>query len=199
MRLPSPSDHNAGGFGFPPFAVDLVGHQDDRGLGTAQHLGDRFVGRGGADGRIDHDDDRVRGLHRELRLRRDGLLQTLRIGLPATGVDDGEPPARPARRVRHRSRVTPGMSLDNGFPAPEDAVDECRLADVRPPDDGDHRHQSPVPSSSPSTRSLISQSVSSDHVPSPATVRPVSMLSVTAVLRSARRPGEPVRRVPGRG
>ena len=82
-----------------------------------------------------HDD--VGGLHGELGLPGDRRADAGGLRVPAAGVDDGEPLAVPQRLV---GDAVPGHARDvlhdGGAPA-EDAVDQRRLADVGPADDGD--------------------------------------------------------------
>ena len=60
------------------------------------------------------------------------------VALPAPGVD--QPNRRPAQSASYvtRSRVTPGHVLHDGLAPAEHPVDQGRLADVRPADDGQH-------------------------------------------------------------
>lgn len=168
MRLPQPQRPQRGGFGFLPFAVDLVGHQDDRRLGSAQHLGDGLVGGGGTDRGIDHDDDpRRRSSSRARPARPRPVAGPLASGSQppvSTTVNRLPGPARAAYDTR--SRVTPGIS-DDGFTPPEDTVHQRRLADVGASHDGDDRYRTADAGLRQSTNSLRFQSLSSDQVPLP--------------------------------
>ena len=111
----------------------------------AQRLGRLLVGRRQARGCIDDEEDDVRLLDREARLLLDLLLDRVaRVDLHAAGVDDDE-----AAIVPLGDRVEPVAGracpiLDDGLAPPDDAVEEGRLADVGPTDDGDDRAGRPV-------------------------------------------------------
>ena len=78
-------------------------------------------------------------LHRPLRLRGDRGLQPRGVGLPAAGVDHGEPAAPPQRVVGDPVAGDARDVLHDGLAAPDDPVHQRRLADVRPADDGERR------------------------------------------------------------
>ena len=103
-RLPQSERPQRRGVGLAAFVVDLVGHQDHRHRGSAEHPGHRLVGDGRADRRVDHDHHHVGGSHGPIRLRRNGCLKSFGVGLPAAGVHDGEPLAVPQRRRRRPGR-----------------------------------------------------------------------------------------------
>src|SRR5690606_7909346 len=67
----------------------------------------------------------------------DLLGHALGVGHPAAGVDEDELAAVPVRVVGDAVAGHSGYVLDDGLTAPEDAVDERRLADIRA---SDHRH-----------------------------------------------------------
>ena len=123
-----------GRVGEQPVVVDLVGGQQHRALGAAQHPRDGLVGGGRADGRVDDEQDGVGGLHRDLGLRGDRALQALGAGLPAAGVDDGELAAVPQRVVgdpvpghaRERPARPPPAGRGCGSPASTCPRSACR-------------------------------------------------------------------------
>ena len=119
--------------------VDLRGAQQHRPVRAAQHAGRGLVDRGRADLAVDDQQDRVGGAHRGLGLRGDGGLHALGVGDPAAGVQQCEPPAVPQRVVGDAVAGHAGHVLHDRLAAAEDAVDQRRLADVRAPDDGEHR------------------------------------------------------------
>ena len=83
VRLPEPQVPQRRGLGLGPLVVDLVRREDHRLPGLAQHLDDRGVGVGDADGRVDDEHHRVRGVDRDLGLRGHAGGHPLRVGLPA--------------------------------------------------------------------------------------------------------------------
>ena len=133
--------------GFAALIVDLV-HRDDHRVGAAlQQLRDAGVllGRSGDD--VDDEDDDVGRPHRGVGLRADlgrergFVAREARIARcePPAGVDDLEAPSLPLGRELLPVARHAGLFLDDGVALPDDAVDERRLPDVRPPDDGDDR------------------------------------------------------------
>lgn len=139
-RLAEAERPQRGGLGFDAFVVDLVGDEDHRNLGAAQLLHRRLVSGGRADDGVDHEQNRVRGLHGQLGLPGDRLLQALGIGLPTTGVLHQETATRPARLIRDAVAGHARNILDDGLAAAEDPVHQGRFADVRAADDRDGRH-----------------------------------------------------------
>lgn len=94
-----------------------------------------LVGRGRADVRVDDEDHRVGQVDRDLGLHGDGGVDAAGVGLPAAGVDDGEGAVDPLRPVRDAVAGHSRGVLDDGLAAPEDAVDQRRLAYVGAADD----------------------------------------------------------------
>ena len=137
-RLPQPEVPQAVGLGLGALVVDLVGGQDDRLAGLAQDLDDRLVDVGDPDGRVDDEQHRVGERDRDLGLAGDPLGEPAGVRVPAAGVDDGEGPAVPERVVGDPVPGHAGHVLDDGLPASDDPVDQRRLADVGPADDGEH-------------------------------------------------------------
>ena len=139
VGLPQPQAPQGRGVGREPVVVDLRGAQHHRPVGPAQHACDGLVGGRGPDGGVDDEHHRVGGAHRELGLGGDGSLQAGRVGLPAAGVDEGEPAAVPQRVVGDAVAGDAGDVLHDGLAAPDEPVDQRRLADVGPPDDRQRR------------------------------------------------------------
>ena len=176
---PSPSDHSCAASASARSSSTLLAARSHRALRPAQHAGHRLVGDGGADRGVDHDQHRVGGHHRPLRLRGDRRLQPLGAGLPAAGVDHGESSAAPQRVV---GDPVPGDARDvlhDRLAAPDDPIHQRRLADVRPADDGERRHRRRRPRRRPRARR--------DRPPS----RRTRLSSVQVPSRS--RPGRPRR------
>ena len=138
-RLPEPEVPQARGVRLEPLVVHLVGHEDDRLARPAQQPDDGLVGVGGADHRVDDEDDDVREIDRDLGLFRDAQVDAGRADLPPTRVDQREPAAGPLRVVGHAVAGDSGRVLDDRLAAAEDPVDQRGLADVRAAHDGDHR------------------------------------------------------------
>ena len=141
-RLAEPEVPQAVGLGLGALVVDLVGGQHDRLAGRAQDLDDRLVGVGDADGGVDDEEHRVGQGDRDLGLGRDPLGQAAGVGVPAAGVDDGEGAAVPVGVVGDPVPGHAGDVLDDRLAAADDPVDQRRLADVGPADDGQHRDRS---------------------------------------------------------
>ena len=99
VRLAEAEVPEAVGLRLGALVVDLVRRQDHRAAALAQHLDDRLVGVGDADGRVDHEQHRVGQRDRDLGLGGDPLGQTLGVRVPAAGVDDREGAAVPVRVV----------------------------------------------------------------------------------------------------
>ena len=72
---------------------------------------------------------------------RDPLGQAAGVGVPAAGVDDGEGAAVPVGVVGDPVAGHAGDVLDDRLAAADDPVDQRRLADVGPADDGEDRHR----------------------------------------------------------
>ncbi|GMA39637.1 hypothetical protein GCM10025883_16820 [Mobilicoccus caccae] len=121
--------------------VDLVGHEDHGLTGPAQQLDDGLVGVGRTDHGVDDEHDHVGQFDGHLGLFGDAQVDARGVDLPPAGVDQGEPATGPLGVVGHPVARDAGNVLDDRLAAPEDAVDQRRLADVRAPDD---RHDGPV-------------------------------------------------------
>jgi hypothetical protein len=124
--------------GDPGLALALVGEQEHAAADAAQHAGELAVERGHALARVDHEEDEVGLLGRRLGLAAHARLEAaaFRI-LEARGVEDPEaqraelspplpPVARQARRVVDERKAPAG-----------EPVEQRRLADIGPADDGD--------------------------------------------------------------
>ena len=135
VRLAQPERPQLGGVGLDPFVVDLGDREHHRPLGAAQRPGDDQVGLGGAGAAVDHEQHEIGGGDGAFGLGRDHGLQPAGVRLPAAGVDQGEPPPAPQRVVGDAVAGHARDVLHDGFAAAEDAVDQRRLADVRPADD----------------------------------------------------------------
>ena len=104
-------------------------------------VGDGLVVVGDPDRSVDHEQDDVGVAHRGLDLARHLGIER-RPGTarhPAAGVDDAERHAEPVRLEDLAITGDPGAILHDRRLLADDAVEQRRLADVRPADDGDER------------------------------------------------------------
>ena len=141
VRLAQAQGPQVGGVRLARGAVHLVGAQHHGLAGAAQQLHDALVGGGGADGGVDHEHHGVRQGDRDLGLLGHLGLDAGDVDLPAARVHEHEPAAGPLGRVGHAVARHARLVLHDGLAAAEDPVDQGRLADVRPPDDGEHRQR----------------------------------------------------------
>ena len=137
--LAEPEVPEPGGLGLGALVVDLVGRQHDRLAGLAQDLDDCLVRVGDADRGVDDEEHGVGQRDGDLGLQRDPLEESLRVRVPAAGVDDGERAAVPVGVVGDAVAGDAGLVLDDGLAAADDPVDQRRLPDVGAADDGQHR------------------------------------------------------------
>ena len=118
--------------------VDLVGDDEHGPVRLAQQAGDAVVLLGHADGGVDHEQDHVGLRDGPLGLAAHLVVEPVAGRQPAAGVDEREGRPFHSASTTLRSRVTPGLLLDDRLAPADDAVHERRLADVGPPDDGHH-------------------------------------------------------------
>ena len=137
VRLTEAERPQHGRVGLRTVVVHLVRDEDDGFLRAAQQLDDGLVGVGGADRGVDHEHHGVGEFDRDLGLFGDAQVDAARVDLPPAGVDEGEPASDPLGVVRDAVTRHTRHVLDDGLTAPQDAVDERRLADVGTTDDGD--------------------------------------------------------------
>ena len=122
----------------PRAAFGLVGDDDDRLAGAAQTLRKMPIGRGEAGARVDHEQDRVAIHERGFRLRAHAPGERVRIALLETGgVDDGEGEIGESGLALAAVAGDARLIVDQRQPAPDQPVEQRRLADVRPADDRD--------------------------------------------------------------
>ena len=138
VRLAHAKLPELGGQVFAGPVVDLVHRERDRLAAGPQHLDDALVGVRQPHVAVHDEDDRVRQLHGDLRLRGDGGFDAFDVGLPAAGVDELEFGAGPFRIVADTVPGHSGRVFDDRGATAEDAVDERRLAHVRAADHGEH-------------------------------------------------------------
>ena len=141
VRLAQSQRPQRRGIGLAALCVHLVGGQEHGLAGLAQHPRRRLVACRRAHHGVDHQDDRVGGSHGDRRLIGHQLLQALRVGFPATGVLHEKTAPHPVRVVRDPVPRHAGYVLNHCLAATENAIDQGGLADVRAPDDRDHRRR----------------------------------------------------------
>ena len=121
--------------------IDLVHHQDDRRFRFAQNSRQLLIDRRESVLRVDHEQNHVAFAHGGVR-RVANLRRQLRF---ARAADSSRVPnrkrPRPARAGRGQPIARdPGLIVhDRDIPAGE-SIEERRLADIRPADDGDFAH-----------------------------------------------------------
>ena len=122
--------------------VHLVGHEQVRHPGAEQQPGDALVVVGHLGGGVGQVDDHVGGSRRRLRvLPHPGDQRFVGAELPTAGIHQEEAAAAPLGLEAAGVAGDPGLLVDHGETAPQDPVDQRRLADIGPPDDGDHRQR----------------------------------------------------------
>ena len=122
----------------PARVVELVGEHEHRTMGQPDDLGELLVPRRDPRPGIDHEEheigfgDRLFGLGRDLRAERP------RIGaIDAARVDEPEARAGPVGDELLAVARDSRRLVDDCGPRLGESVEQCRLADVREPDDGD--------------------------------------------------------------
>jgi hypothetical protein len=120
--------------------VHLVGHQQPGLAAGAQHVGDATVARVQPGARVDHEQQEIRLGDGLLHLPPDlDVHRVLRVLHDAAGIDEPEVAPRPVgSREVPVARGARFVGDDRGV-ATDDAVEQRRLADVGPPDQGDDR------------------------------------------------------------
>ena len=142
--------------------VDLVDHADDRLAALGKQPRNLHIGRRHARAAVDdeHDDTSLCNGAQAL-LAHAALKLRFAFDLEAAGVDHGELPPGPFRVREQPVAGHPGLVVHERLAASDDAVEERRLADVRPADDGDRRERCAGLAHSPSSsriRGLLVQS-----------------------------------------
>ena len=120
----------------PRGAFRLVGDDDDRLAGAAHRLSKMLVGGSEPGARVDHEQDRVAIDEGCFRLRAHAPGERFRIAfLEAGGVDDGEGKVREPAFALAAVAGDARLIVDERQPAPNQPIEQRRLADVRPADD----------------------------------------------------------------
>ena len=121
-------------------ALGLVGEQDDRRVAAAQPARDLGIERGYARARVDHEQRGVGLRHRGLGLRAHPARKRLRIVFLIAGrVDDAElQPEQVGVALAPVARDTRTI-VDQRDALADEAVEQCRLADIGAADDRDGR------------------------------------------------------------
>ncbi len=120
----------------PAFA--LVGDHDHRLAGAAHQIGEGVVGRQQPGARVDHEQHRVGGCDRGRGLRLHPAGEACGRGLvEAGGVDHREGEIAELRAALAAVAGDAGLVVDQRETLADQAIEQRRLADVRPSDDGD--------------------------------------------------------------
>jgi len=115
----------------PLVGVDLIGGQEHGLSAAAEQLRELVLCAGEALDGVDHEDDHVGLGDGRFSLLPHGLHQQLfRLDCEATGVDDAEPPGALLRLCVLPIARHAGAVLDDGELAPDDLVEQGRLAHV---------------------------------------------------------------------
>ena len=97
-----------------------------------------FVGCGGTDVGVDHEEHGVGQIDGNLGLCGDGGVNALCVGLPSASVDECEVSLVPLRLVRDAVTRDARCVFDHSLATTKDSVHECRLTHVRATDHGQH-------------------------------------------------------------
>ena len=136
VRLAEPEGEELPALVLAAVVVGLVGDDDDLVVAAAQPAGDDLVVVGHPDGAVDDEQHDVGVAHGGLDLAADLGLEVGAAGHPAAGVDDAERHAEPLGLERLAVAGDARAVLDDGRLLADDAVEQRRLADVGPADDG---------------------------------------------------------------
>ena len=121
-------------------ALRLVGDEDDGHARAPHQLGEGLVGRQHAGAGVDHEQHHVGGEDRRLGLHAHAAGQRVVVGLlQSRRVDDAEGETAELHVALAPVARDAGPVVDEGELAPDEPVEQGRLADVRPADDGDGR------------------------------------------------------------
>ena len=137
MRIAEAQRHELPLRRFVHRVVDLVDRQHHRTVAVTQQAGDAGIFFGDAHRRVDHHHHDLGVADGALTLTRHLLVERVAPWQPSTGVDDRERDTPPRRLELLAVTRDARTLLDDGDPLAHDAIDECRLADVRPTHDGD--------------------------------------------------------------
>ena len=127
----------------PPvlLVINKVDDEQHGRLGLAELLRERLIDRGEAVVGIDHEEDEVGGLHRDVGLDGDLFVEAiLNPAADAAGVDEGARDLRGLGRGRDAVAGDARLVVDNGDLPPGKAVEESGLSDIRASNDGNSRH-----------------------------------------------------------
>ena len=123
---------------FMPPALGLVGDEDD-GLATAADPAGEFaVGRGYAGAGIEDEEHDIAVIHRHLGLRTHAGFEAVALDVVEAGrIEDAEAQVAKPRLAFAAVTGDAGLVIDEGDLAADEPVEQGRLADIRPPHDGD--------------------------------------------------------------
>src|SRR5262249_39043004 len=123
--------------------VSFVRGEDHWFARRPQVVGDLLIGRGQPGRGVDGPDDDVSLAHSFFGLEAHVGEQVTfaRVQADATGVDDGEFAIAPLGRAVQTVAGCPGLFVDYGAVLSDQAVEQCRLADVWPADERHNGHK----------------------------------------------------------
>ncbi len=140
-RVAEPKGERLVGAGHTGPALGLVGDEDDRASRPAGQFGEGLVGRQNTGAGVDHEQHHVGGEDRRFGLHPHPAGQGVVVGLfQAGGVDDPEDQAAEGDIALAPVTGHAGAVVHKGELLAHEAVEQRRLADIRPADDRDGRH-----------------------------------------------------------
>ena len=116
----------------------LVGDEHDRLADDAEELGEVRVERRHAGARVDHEEAEIGRADRRFGLRAHAAGEAVRRRfVEAGGIDGGEAQVAETRLALAAVAGDAGQIVDQRQPPADQPVEQRRLADIRPADDGD--------------------------------------------------------------
>ena len=142
--------------GFVFWVVDLVENEHDRWSGLAEFLGDRLVDRSESVVGVDHEQDEVGCLHRDVCLDGDLRVEAiLDVAADATGIDDRARVGGCFGGGADAVAGHAGLVVHDGDFATCEAVEERGFPDIRAADDGDSGHGLGMKRRKPAERKVL--------------------------------------------
>ncbi len=137
-RLAQPERVGLVDTGVHPPALALVGDHDHRLAGAAHQIGEGAVGGQEPGTGVDHEQHRVGGFHRGGGLRLHAAGEARGRGFVETGgVDHREVEIADMGAARAAVAGDAGLVVDQRETLANEAVEQCRFADIGPADDRD--------------------------------------------------------------
>ena len=136
-RFPQPKLPRLGKAGCAGAPLAFVGEKHDMRACAANLVGKELVGGRDTGAGVDHHQCEIGGIDRAFRLPAHAILQAAGRGfLEAGRINDTK--AQPGKAGIALAAVArdAGLVVDNGVLPADQPVEQCRFADIRPPDDG---------------------------------------------------------------